>query len=55
MAPARFHTVNPGESLSRIAKQYYGTPARWNDILEANREVIRNPDNLAPGTKLRIP
>jgi nucleoid-associated protein YgaU len=55
VAPARFHKVNPGESLSRIAKQYYGTPARWNDILEANREVIRNPDNLAPGTKLRIP
>jgi len=52
---ARYHTVGTGDTLTRIAKQYYGNAGRWNDILEANREVIRNPDNLAPGTKLRIP
>ena len=56
-APAgpRSHTVGPGDSLSRISKQYYGTAARWNDILQANKDVIRNPDALALGTKLRIP
>ena len=55
VAAARYHTVGTGDTLTRIAKQYYGNAGRWNDILDANREVIRNPDNLAPGTKLRIP
>ena len=55
VAAARFHTVGTGDTLTRIAKQYYGNASRWNDILEANRDVIRNPDNLAPGTKLRLP
>ena len=55
VAAARYHTVGTGDTLTRIAKQYYGNASRWNDILEANRDVIRNPDNLAPGTKLRLP
>ncbi|MCS6242312.1 MAG: LysM peptidoglycan-binding domain-containing protein [Opitutus sp.] len=55
VAAARYHTVGAGDSLSRIAKQYYGNSNRWNEILEANRAVIRNPDNLTAGTKLRIP
>ncbi len=51
----RFHTVGSGDSLSKISKQYYGTATRWNDILQANRDVIRNPDALTLGTQLRIP
>lgn len=54
-AAPRVHTVAPGDSLSKISKQYYGTAARWNDILQANKDVIRNPDSLTLGTKLRIP
>jgi nucleoid-associated protein YgaU len=51
----RTHTVVSGDSLSRIAKQYYGNAGRWNEILEANRGVISNPNALSVGTKLRIP
>ncbi len=51
----RTHTVVSGDSLSRISKQYYGTSARWNDILLANKDVIRNPDALTLGTQIRIP
>jgi len=51
----RIHTVAPGDSLSKISKQYYGTAGRWNEILQANQTVIRNPDSLALGTQLRIP
>lgn len=54
-AAPRTHTVVSGDSLSRISKQYYGTAARWNDILQANKAVITNPDALTLGTKLRIP
>ena len=54
-AAPRIHTVASGDSLSKISKQYYGTAARWNDILQANKDVIRNPDALSLGAKLRIP
>ena len=55
MAIPRIHTVGTGDTLSKISKQYYFTAARWNDILQANRDVIKNPNALTVGTKLRIP
>ncbi|HTJ78407.1 MAG TPA: LysM peptidoglycan-binding domain-containing protein [Rariglobus sp.] len=54
-AQPRTHVVGPGDTLSSIAKRYYGNANRWNEILKANRDVIRNPDALSLGTKLRIP
>jgi nucleoid-associated protein YgaU len=51
----RFHTVSKGETLSGISQKYYGTSSKWQKILEANRNVIKNPANLIPGTKLIIP
>jgi nucleoid-associated protein YgaU len=55
-APAeRFHTVQEGDSLTRISARYYGTPNRWQDIYEANRDVLRGENALRPGQRLRIP
>jgi LysM repeat protein len=50
-----YYTVVPGDSLSRIAKQYYGNAMKYPEIFEANREVIKDPDLIYPGQKLRIP
>lgn len=55
MPASRTHTVASGDSLTRISRQYYGTANRWNEILEANRNVIRDPNALVVGTQLRIP
>ena len=51
----RFHIVRKEETLSAIAQQYYGTPAKWQKILDANKNVIKDPNKLQPGTKLIIP
>jgi nucleoid-associated protein YgaU len=51
----RIHTVVEGDSLTRISVRYYGTGARWQDIYEANREVLRGENSLRPGQRLRIP
>ncbi|MHC4517380.1 MAG: LysM peptidoglycan-binding domain-containing protein [Planctomycetota bacterium] len=51
----RFHIVRPRETLSAIAKQYYGSPNRWPKILEANRDILKDPNKITPGAKLTIP
>jgi nucleoid-associated protein YgaU len=48
-----FYTVEPGDSLSKIARKYQGVT--WQKIFEANRDQIKNPDLIHPGQKLRIP
>jgi len=52
---ARTYTVKPGDSLSKIAQQYYGDMKKWKDIFEANKDRIENPDLIQPGWTLRIP
>lgn len=51
----RSHVVRPGETLSSIAQQYYGSPNDWRKILTANQKTIKDADRIAPGTKLIIP
>lgn len=50
-----FYTVKKGDSLSKIAKAYYGNAMKYPVIFEANREVIKDPDLIYPGQVLRIP
>ena len=57
-APAdtgRTYTVKSGDSLSKIAKRYYGDANAWHRIYEANRDKIKNPDLIHPGQEFTIP
>ncbi|MGB5190843.1 LysM peptidoglycan-binding domain-containing protein [Robiginitalea sp.] len=49
------HEVKSGESLSKIAKQYYGDPMKYKAIFEANTNLLSNPDVIHPGQVLVIP
>ncbi|MDP2137234.1 MAG: LysM peptidoglycan-binding domain-containing protein [Candidatus Didemnitutus sp.] len=51
----RVHTVEPADTLSLISNRYYGTPGRWQEIFNANRDVIDAQGTLRVGMKLRIP
>ena len=55
MGTDQTYTVVSGDSLSKIAKRYYGDANQWHRIHEANRDQIKNPDLIHPGQKLRIP
>ncbi len=50
-----FYTIVKGDTLSGIAKEYYGDAMKYPVIFEANREVIKDPDLIFPGQKIRIP
>ena len=49
------HTVKSGESLSKIAKKYYGDPMKYKKIFEANTNILKNPDVIHPNQVLVIP
>lgn len=52
---ARFHTVVSGDTLSKIAKNYYGNAMKYPVIFEANKPMLTDPDRIYPGQVLRIP
>ncbi len=54
-AAARVHEVKPGDTLSAIAKHYYGKASLYPKIFDANRDVLDDPNKIKPGQKLRIP
>jgi nucleoid-associated protein YgaU len=49
------YVVQSGDSLSKIAQKYYGDPALYTKIFEANRDLLKDPNKIQPGQKLRIP
>lgn len=49
------HTVESGESLSKIARHYYKDANSYMKIFEANKDQLTNPDMIKAGQKLKIP
>jgi nucleoid-associated protein YgaU len=60
VAPAAVETIEyyeivSGDTLSGVAKKFYGKGSAYMRIFEANREVIKDPDKIYVGQKIRIP
>jgi nucleoid-associated protein YgaU len=52
---ATYHTVEKGDTLSKIAKEVYGDMMKYPVIFEANKPMLTDPDKIYPGQVLRIP
>ena len=50
-----YYEIQSGDTLSKLAKNYYGDAMAYNRIFDANREVIEDPDLIFVGQKIRIP
>jgi len=51
----RTYTVQPGDNLSKISKQFYGDPNKYMKIFEANKDKLSDPDKIRAGMDLLIP
>lgn len=51
----QYYVIQSGDSLWKISSEFYGNGAKYQAIFEANREVIKDPDLIYPGQKIRIP
>jgi len=52
---AVIYEVKSGDTLSKIAKHYYGDANKYPKIFEANKPMLKDPDEIYPGQRLRIP
>ncbi len=52
---AQYYTVVRGDTLSKIAKEFYGNANAYMPIFEANKPMLTHPDKIYPGQVLRIP
>jgi hypothetical protein len=51
----RTYKVQAGDTLSKIAKEFYGDANKYQRIFDANRDKLDNPDKIRPGQELTIP
>ncbi|CAN5639374.1 peptidoglycan-binding protein LysM [soil metagenome] len=51
----QYYVIKSGDTLSAVAKQFYGDANKYQAIFDANREVIKDADLIFPGQKIRIP
>jgi nucleoid-associated protein YgaU len=54
-AKEQSYTVQSGDTLSKISKQFYGDANRYLKIFDANKDVLSDPDKIKPGQVLKIP
>jgi nucleoid-associated protein YgaU len=52
---SKYYTVVRGDTLSKIAKEFYGNANKYPVIFEANKPMLTHPDKIYPGQLLRIP
>lgn len=51
----RRYTVQAGDTLSKISRQFYGDSNQYMRIFEANRDILKDPNKIQPGQELKIP
>ena len=51
----RTYTVKPGDSLSKISREFYGDANKYMKIFEANKDKLTDPNKVNVGTELLIP
>ncbi len=50
-----YYEIQKGDTLWAVASKHLGNGSKYTEIFEANREVIKDPDLIYPGQKIRIP
>lgn len=53
--PARMYTVKSGDTLSKIAKEQLGDARKYPQLFDANKPMLKDPDEIYPGQVLRVP
>ena len=50
----QYYTIQNNDTLQKISYKFYGTTRKWNFLYGANKDVLKSPDRLRPGAKIKI-
>jgi LysM repeat protein len=50
-----YYTVQKDDTLQKISYKFYGTTKKWKLLYEENKDILKSPDKIYPGMKLKIP
>jgi nucleoid-associated protein YgaU len=50
-----YYTVQPGDTLSKLAKGHLGDPTRYMEIFNLNKNILSAPDLIRVGQKIQLP
>ncbi len=50
-----YYVIQQNDTLQKIAHKFYGTTKKWEFLYKANKDVLKGPDKVYPGTKIKIP
>ncbi|MCM8787164.1 MAG: LysM peptidoglycan-binding domain-containing protein [Candidatus Omnitrophica bacterium] len=51
----QYYTIQKNDTLQKISQKFYKTTRKWKLLYEINKDVLKNPDKIYPGTKIKIP
>jgi len=49
------YVIKKGDTLQKISSKFYGTTKKWKMLYQENTDVLKGPDKIYPGLKIRIP
>jgi nucleoid-associated protein YgaU len=50
-----YYTIQENDTLQKISYKFYGTTKKWELIYKENKDVLKSPDDIYPGVRIRIP
>ena len=51
----KYYTVQKNDTLQKISHKFYGTTRKWGLIYKNNKGIIKSPDKVYPGLRIKIP
>ena len=54
-AEYKYYIVKKNDTLQKISNKFYGTTRKWKLIYKENKDIIKNPNKVYPGIKIKIP
>lgn len=49
------YTIEKNDTLQKISNKFYGTTRKWELIYQENKDILKSPDEIYPGMKIKVP
>ncbi|MCK4916918.1 MAG: LysM peptidoglycan-binding domain-containing protein [Candidatus Omnitrophica bacterium] len=51
----KYYTIQKNETLQKVSRKFYNTTTKWKLIFDYNKDILKSPDKIYPGLRIKIP